>query len=107
MVRSPVYNIIPVPIEKIEANSYNPNSVAPPEMKLLYDSIKDVGSEGGGNGFTFAAYSAYELYNAAERAVKMFRDDRGAFEKLRIRAMGTDFSWKKSALEYIKLYETI
>ncbi len=73
----------------------------------LYDSIKDVGSEGGGNGFTFAAYSAYELYNAAERAVKMFRDDRGAFEKLRIRAMGTDFSWKKSALEYIKLYETI
>jgi len=43
MVRSPVYNVIPVPIEKIEANSYNPNSVAPPEMKLLYDSIKEDG----------------------------------------------------------------
>ena len=37
---SPVYNIIPVPIEKIEPNDYNPNSVAPPELKLLYDSIK-------------------------------------------------------------------
>lgn len=37
--KSPVYNIIAVPIEKIQANSYNPNSVAPPEMKLLYQSI--------------------------------------------------------------------
>lgn len=40
MFKSPVYNIVPVPIEKIRANEYNPNSVAPPEMKLLYDSIK-------------------------------------------------------------------
>ena len=40
---SPVYNIISVPIEKIEPNTYNPNSVAPPELKLLYDSIKEDG----------------------------------------------------------------
>ena len=40
---SPVYNIISVPIEKIEPNTYNPNAVAPPEMKLLYDSIKEDG----------------------------------------------------------------
>ncbi|MBD5480685.1 MAG: ParB-like nuclease domain-containing protein [Lachnospiraceae bacterium] len=38
--KSPVYNVIPVPIEKIKANNYNPNSIAPPEMKLLYESIK-------------------------------------------------------------------
>ena len=36
---SPVYNVRPIPIEKIQANAYNPNSVAPPEMKLLYKSI--------------------------------------------------------------------
>lgn len=41
--KSPVYNVIPVPIEKVHANSYNPNHVAPPEMKLLYESIKDDG----------------------------------------------------------------
>lgn len=41
--KSPVYNVIPVPVEKIQANSYNPNHVAPPEMKLLYESIKDDG----------------------------------------------------------------
>lgn len=40
---SPVYNIIAVPIEKIIPNTYNPNSVAPPEMKLLYESIKQDG----------------------------------------------------------------
>lgn len=41
--RSPVYDVIRVPFEKIEPNSYNPNAVAPPEMKLLYDSIKEDG----------------------------------------------------------------
>lgn len=40
---SPVYNIKAVPIEKIQANAYNPNHVAPPEMKLLYQSIKEDG----------------------------------------------------------------
>ncbi len=41
--QSPVYNVIAVPIEKIVPNTYNPNAVAPPEMKLLYDSIKEDG----------------------------------------------------------------
>ena len=30
-------------MEKIQANAYNPNAVAPPEMKLLYQSIKEDG----------------------------------------------------------------
>ena len=38
--KSPVYHVIAVPIEKIVPNTYNPNAVAPPEMKLLYESIK-------------------------------------------------------------------
>jgi len=41
--KSPVYDVKPVPIEKIRANSYNPNAVAPPEMRLLYQSIKEDG----------------------------------------------------------------
>jgi ParB-like chromosome segregation protein Spo0J len=41
--KSPVYNVIAVPIEKIQANSYNPNFVAPPEMKLLEISIWEDG----------------------------------------------------------------
>lgn len=42
-MKSPVYNVIAVPIEKIRANSYNPNAVAPPEMKLLEISIWEDG----------------------------------------------------------------
>ncbi len=41
--RSPVYNVRAVPVEKIVANSYNPNVVAPPEMKLLELSIWEDG----------------------------------------------------------------
>ncbi len=40
---SPVYNVQAIPIEKIRANSYNPNAVAPPEMKLLEVSIWEDG----------------------------------------------------------------
>lgn len=41
--RSPVYDIRAVPVEKVRANSYNPNIVAPPEMKLLELSIWEDG----------------------------------------------------------------
>ena len=40
MSKSPVYNVIAVPVDKIDPNAYNPNAIAPPEMKLLYESIK-------------------------------------------------------------------
>lgn len=41
--KSPVYDVKRIPLEKVQANTYNPNHVAPPEMKLLYDSIKEDG----------------------------------------------------------------
>ena len=41
--KSPVYNVISVPVEQVHANSYNPNSVAPPEMKLLELSVWEDG----------------------------------------------------------------
>lgn len=41
--KSPVYNVISVPIDKVVANTYNPNVVAPPEMKLLELSIWEDG----------------------------------------------------------------
>ncbi len=40
---SPVYNVRAIPLEKIKANDYNPNKVAPPEMKLLEISIWEDG----------------------------------------------------------------
>ncbi|MDR2583467.1 MAG: ParB/RepB/Spo0J family partition protein [Fibromonadaceae bacterium] len=41
--KSPVYNVKAIPVEKLRANEYNPNNVAPTEMELLYRSIKEDG----------------------------------------------------------------
>lgn len=41
--KSPVYNVVAIPLEKVKANNYNPNSVAPPEMELLETSIWEDG----------------------------------------------------------------
>jgi ParB-like chromosome segregation protein Spo0J len=40
---SPVYGVRPISFEKVIANNYNPNKVAPPEMKLLELSIWEDG----------------------------------------------------------------
>lgn len=40
---SPAYGVRAVPFDKIVPNTYNPNTVAPPEMWLLYDSIREDG----------------------------------------------------------------
>ena len=34
-MKSPVYNVKGIPIEKIKANNYNPNTQASPEFRLL------------------------------------------------------------------------
>jgi ParB-like chromosome segregation protein Spo0J len=41
--KSPVYNVKGIHIDKIQANDYNPNKVAPPEMELLEISIWEDG----------------------------------------------------------------
>lgn len=42
-IKFPVLDVKLVDIEKVIANDYNPNSVAPPEMKLLKLSIEEDG----------------------------------------------------------------
>lgn len=50
---SPVYNVRAIPIEKVQANDYNPNVVAPPEMRLLELSIWE-------DGFTMPCVCYYD-----------------------------------------------
>ncbi len=73
----------------------------------LYDSIKDIGCEQGGNGFTFAAYSAYEMLNSIRRAGAFYISDNAGYKALQKKVMLVDFSWKKSARSYIELYEQL
>lgn len=42
-IEFPVLNVKMVDIDKVVANDYNPNKVAPPEMKLLKHSIEEDG----------------------------------------------------------------
>lgn len=51
--KSPVYNVKAVPVDQIYANEYNPNIVAPPEMKLLELSIWE-------DGFTMPCVCYYD-----------------------------------------------
>lgn len=54
--KSPVYDVIGVPIEKVKANDYNPNAVAPPEMELLETSIWE-------DGYTQPVVTVYDKDN--------------------------------------------
>ena len=69
--KSPVYNVIPVPIEKVRANAYNPNAVAPPEMKLLYQSIKSDGYTMPIVCFYLEEEDAYEIVDGYHRYTTM------------------------------------
>lgn len=63
--------------------------------------------DGSGNGFSFANINAHELLFCTKNAVSLYRKDKKAWKKLMNTAMNENFSWEKSAAEYIHLYEAI
>ena len=60
-----------------------------------------------GTGFSFANYNAHEMLFTLERAVKLYEEDRPAWERMMQRAMRKNFSWEASAKRYQKLYVSI
>lgn len=71
----------------------------------LKDSIEDSGL-GGGNGFTFANYNAHDMLHTMRRADEGYKDKEG-WQILVKRAMECDFSWARSAGEYINMYKEL
>ena len=63
-----------------------------------YDDIT-----GGGNGFTFSRYNAHDMLFAIKQAVHFYYH-RAAWKRLVKKGMSTDFSWEKSAKEYLGIY---
>ena len=59
---------------------------------------------GEGTGFSFTHFNGDELGDAVFRAARLFCDNRDAWNKVVEQAMTKDFSWTRSADEYIKLY---
>ncbi len=71
----------------------------------LYDTIAELGSGGAsGNGITFKEYTAAALADAVKRAVA-FYGDKTALRTARKRIMAEDHSWRRSAKEYLTMYE--
>lgn len=75
-MQSPVYNVKAIPLAKIRANSYNPNSVAPPEMKLLELSIWEDGYTMPIVCYYIPDEDIYEIVDGYHRYTVMLTSDR-------------------------------
>lgn len=70
----------------------------------LRDSVTDCG-DGEGNGFTFKSYNAHHMLDAIRRALTLYYN--GDWAALTLRAMECDYSWGRSANQYIRLYKEV
>lgn len=70
----------------------------------LKDTVEDYNETSGqGTGFKFTEYSVDGLLAAMQRALQLFKTPR-AWQAVMRKAMAQDFSWDKSAAQYISLY---
>ncbi|MGB7294870.1 MAG: glycogen synthase GlgA [Candidatus Aminicenantales bacterium] len=73
----------------------------------LDDTIQEFDSvQGTGNGFKFADHTASALLAALQKAISVQRL-KNRWRPLIQRAMACDFSWDKSAREYLRLYQKL
>jgi starch synthase len=71
----------------------------------LDDTIVNFNPENGeGNGFKFHEYSAGALLETIKKALQVFQN-KDLWQKLMRRGMAEDFSWDRSAQEYLTVYE--
>ena len=71
----------------------------------LADTVTEV-PEHQSTGFIMDAYKVSELRLAMLRALDAFRDTRTWLERIQ-RGMAQDWSWDRSALEYLKIYQAL
>lgn len=57
------------------------------------------------NGFAFENVDQNEMYEALNRALKLYYQDEDEFNRILKNAMNVDNGWAKTAEEYIKLYQ--
>lgn len=66
----------------------------------------DANHEGSGTGFCFDRYEPLDLFTCMVRAYEGFRY-KDEWQKLQQRGMREDFSWTKSAKQYVRMYNSI
>jgi starch synthase len=71
----------------------------------LEDTIQDYNPKTGeGTGFKFQDYSTKDFLDTVRKALALYRD-RESWKRLMTRGMKADFSWQRSAREYVSLYK--
>jgi len=71
----------------------------------LVDTVKEFNEETGeGEGFCFYKFSAEHFLKAVERALFIYNEKPELWRKAMLNAMKADYSWKRSAKEYEKVY---
>ncbi len=56
------------------------------------------------NGFSFAAYNAHDMMYVIRQALALYSGEPETYRVLQQRGMTADFSWNRSAKEYISIY---
>ena len=72
----------------------------------LVDTIRDIDLDRKGTGFLFPVPSASSLAFSLRRALSLYRDKR-RWKAIQKRGMKEDFTWKASALNYLKVYRSL
>ncbi|MFH0839897.1 MAG: glycogen synthase GlgA [Candidatus Omnitrophota bacterium] len=71
----------------------------------LDDTIIDYSSDTeNGNGFKFDNADLCDFLETVKKALKLFKNEK-KWRELQLRGMNADFSWKRSAREYLALYK--
>ncbi|HUE88128.1 MAG TPA: glycogen synthase GlgA [Vicinamibacterales bacterium] len=71
----------------------------------LADTVRPFNPENGeGTGFLFAEYDPSALWDALQQALAVYRTEPRTWRRLQTNGMKTDFSWRRSAREYVKVY---
>ncbi|MCG2701310.1 starch synthase, partial [Candidatus Parcubacteria bacterium] len=58
-------------------------------------------------GFVFKKFDADSLYQALEKALFVYYKNPKIWRQLQVNGMKKDFSWDKSAKEYLELYSLL
>lgn len=61
---------------------------------------------GEGNGFSFRNYNAHEMLGVLKMAIELYHNE-AVWNNIFHNAISSDFSWKNSSKEYIKLYNKL
>ena len=109
---------LPVPILEVEVITKRVSLRAQSDVQPPLGTIPVVHATGGlddsvtdvleypdsGTGFKFGKYEPEAFLEAIKSALELFRDSR-KWIQIQKRAMAQDFSWDRSATQYIEVYE--